>query len=191
MVKTVWIDVETTGLDSKADRIIELAAIYDPGGLVYHGFCRPFEQRPEGFDKITEITGIEWEGLEAHGMSDTELYRSFKDWLRNFIDPFDKGDKAIFAGYNAAFDNRFVRELFARNGDPYFGSLFLAGSLDVLSTIFTTARFCAIDLRRLADFKLGTVAEHFGFTFKAHSASEDIRVTRLIQEQLERSIHDN
>ena len=31
MSKIVWIDVETTGLDCKEDKIIELAALYENG----------------------------------------------------------------------------------------------------------------------------------------------------------------
>ena len=73
----VFFDVETTGLDAKTCQIIELAAIRieqaGDGTLYTAGRADMFVKLPEGQripEKITELTGITDEQLEASGVTE-------------------------------------------------------------------------------------------------------------------------
>ena len=183
-MKTLWLDLETTGLDHKTDTIIELAALYENGNdkAVFHKYCKP-DERPENFDKIEELTGITWEFLEEKGIPESELYKQFIEFLSSKIDKFDKSDKAIIAAYNATFDDQFLRELFLRNNDKYYGSWFLTSRIDILSTVAMAYRFDVLDLQH--NNKCETIANALGIEIKAHSAIEDIKASRQIQLKLE------
>lgn len=172
-MKVIKIDVETTGVNPKTDRIIELAAIFNDD--VFYRYCIPFPVKPEGFEKIEELTGIEWEKLQACGVDDKTLYSEFVSWLSGIIDKFDRVDKAVLFGYNVKFDSDFIRELFTRNGNSYYGSYFVPPVLDVMSEVAA----CLADglMPPLQNYKLKTVCDHFGIEFTAHSALDDIMAT--------------
>lgn len=188
-MKVVWIDCETTGLDPYKDCIIELACLYEEwengenkNKKVFREYCLP-EYKPNNFEEIEKLTGITWGLLEEKGLTQTELYNEFVKFLGNQIDKFDKGDKAIFAAYNAKFDNLFVRELFNRNGDQFFGSWFFSYPLDIASTVLTCLLTGAID--KPENFKNATVGKHLNVEgidkADLHSALTDIKISRNIQ----------
>jgi len=187
-MKICWIDVETTGLDCKTDTIIELAALYENGKEkdVFHYYIMPVS-RPNDFNIIEELTGITWEYLEKNGISEAQAYGKFSDWLGSHINKYDKTDKAIFAAYNARFDNDFIRELFKRNYDNYFGSWFYSASLDIMVTAILCVRLGLIPVP--ANFKNQTICESFGIEHKAHSAIEDIKASRQAELKMEGLLH--
>jgi DNA polymerase III epsilon subunit-like protein len=201
MNKTIWCDVETTGLSHKTNQIIELAMLYEDGNennkSVFHKFCKP-DVKPDTWDKpiiksgnnkmvtISEYTGITWEYLEKNGISERELYEQAKAFLDKRIAARNPDDKAIFAAYNAGFDNRFMRALWDKHGDKYFGSYFESANLDILATV-ALARKNGV-LPKLVNNQQDTVAKHFGIKFKSHSAIEDIKAGRQVQMILERKL---
>lgn len=106
----LFVDVETTGLDPRADEIIELAMVpftYAGDGRIYevsapfHSFRQPTKPIPEA---ITAITGITDEMVEGASIDPAEV-ASFAD-----------GAAPIIA-HNAGFDRRFLERL-----DPAFMS---------------------------------------------------------------------
>ena len=195
MIKTIWLDVETTGLNTETDTIIELAALYEDGikknRAVFHKFCKP-GVKPESWDEplknrdnktITDLTGITWDKLEKDGVSEATLYAEFSAFLAKRMDKFNKQDKAIFAAYNAKFDNNMVRALWDKNNDKYFGSWFLTVSLDIMSTVMLAVRHGILPI--MPSYAQDKVAECLGIKFQAHSAIEDIKAARQIQLTLE------
>jgi len=181
--KMCWIDVETTGLDPKTDSIIELAALYEGDKKsIFHCYILPAIKQDD-FNVIEELTGITWEYLEKNGITEAEAYAQFSEWLGSFIDKYDKTDKAIFAAYNARFDNDFIRELFKHNNDNYFGSWFYSASLDIMVTAILCVRLELIPVP--VNFKNQTICESFGIEHKAHSAIEDIKASRQAQLKME------
>lgn len=172
MIERLWIDVETTGVNPETDTVIELAAIYP--GSKFHMYCKP-KEKPDGFEKITEITGITWEFLEKNGVTERILYNEFLNFLDSLVSKFDKSDKLIFSGYNTRFDNNFIRELFLRNDNTFFGSYFLSILTDVMSSVANEIASGRLEL--LKNYKLQTVCNHYGVEFSAHSAIEDIHAT--------------
>lgn len=190
-MKIIWIDVETTGLDFENNTIIELAAIYEDTREVkpfeiFHRYCKP-KKRPYDFEVIEKLTGITWSFLEKHGLKEAILLRDFKEFLGKFINKFNKNDKAIFAAYNARFDNNFIRELFTRYNDKYFGSWFYSMPLDILSTVMLAFKNEVIG--KPENFKNATIAKHLKFNdFKEHNALSDIQTSRKIQLKLEANL---
>ncbi len=189
MNKTIWVDVETTGLDSATDRIIELAALFGDGddeGNTFHCYCRQqSDDPPEGFELITKITGITWDFLQENGIPDSQMFGDFINWLELKINRYDRNDKAIFAAYSVGFDDGFLRELFVRNDDPFFGSWF-SGRMDIMSTVVMAERMGVLKLKNR---KLVTVAKELNIPLvDAHNALGDIRAARSVQIELEQII---
>jgi DNA helicase-2/ATP-dependent DNA helicase PcrA len=184
-----WLDVETTGVDSKKDHIIELAALHeDKEGLIetFHIFVKP-QVKPVNYDEVADMShGISWEKLEKEGLTQIEAFQAFKDFLTSKISPFNKYQKTVFAAYNASFDKNFIYEFFNkyRTSRIYPGNFFHHAHLDILSTVGLAVRHNL--LPRLENFKNETVANHFGIEFNAHSAIEDIQASRQVQLELEK-----
>jgi len=182
-MKTLWCDLETTGRDPVACGIHEVACIFvDSVQRVIverRWFVRPFEgcTYETGWDTIAEE--ISEQRVQSYNTTEAQFHLELTNWLGQFINKYDKEDKAFFAGYNSDFDNSFMRKLFDRCGDAYFGSWFFNPSFDVMP-ICTLA---LADRRHLMpNFKLSTVYKELtGSELEhAHEGLEDIRATRRI-----------
>jgi DNA polymerase III subunit epsilon len=187
-MKTIWIDIESTGIDHNTNTIIELAALYenDTDKSIFHEYILP-ASRPDDFATIEELTGITWEYLELNGITEAEAYKQFTDWIGKRIDKYDKKDKAIFAAYNARFDNDYMRDLFIHNNDNYFGSWFYSAPLDIMGTAILMVRLGYIPVP--VNFKNVTICESFGIEHKVHSAIDDIKASRLAQLEMEKLLN--
>ena len=103
----VVFDVETTGLSSVYDTIIELAGVRMKDGEIidrFESFANPHRPLPE---KIIEITGIKDEMLvDAPEIDD--VLQDFYEWV---------GDD-VFVAHNASFDIGFLNQGYAKIGLP-------------------------------------------------------------------------
>lgn len=176
MSKVAWIDVETSNIEPKTGAIIQLACLIEIKGEVvaeHEYICRPHDG-----------ACVEPEALAIHGRTVDEVWgydlparahsALCKDMGR-YVNKYDKLDKFVFAGYNAKFDNDFVRSFFLHCNDNYFGSWFHRPVLDVYA-------FVAYEIVKsgliLPDYKLTTMCGHYGIEIQAHDAMSDIRATR-------------
>lgn len=101
----VVFDVETTGLSSKYDKIIELAGVKVKDGEIIDRFERFSNPNEPLTETIKEITGITDDMLvDAPPIS--EVITDFKEWV---------GD-AIFVAHNASFDMGFIEAAYGREG---------------------------------------------------------------------------
>jgi len=186
-LKQIWIDVETTGTDTKKDSIIELAAVFIDGEIkdTFHKYCIP-SNKPEDFDEVSKRShGLTWEFLEERGIAEFELYSTFlNSFLLKYIDKFDKKDKAIFCGYNSNFDSDFIRELFSTCGNNFYGSFFVSMPYDVRTKVAECLMYDKIPM--LVNYKLETVCDYFDIDFKAHSAIEDINATIKVDKKIKK-----
>jgi len=134
----VILDTETTGLNPKADKIIQLSAIkYDVTGKpigFYNTYLNPGCPIPP---RATEINGIT-NRMVTNAPSVEQVREKFFSFLGN----------ALIVGYNVTFDLRFLQSAF---GDVVVGHQYV----DVL----TIAR----QLLCMPEYKLETVASHLGF----------------------------
>ena len=175
--KKCWIDVETTGINSRVCGILTLAALVDIEDKIEDELSlkmRPLES-DQIFQKALDVNGISEEEYETWP-SNTDGFDLLLRIFDYHIDRFDKSDKFVFCAYNAGFDEGFIRELFLRNGNNYFGSYFFWPKIDVQSLV----GYAIADGLRLPDYKLVTVARHFGLVIDAHDAMSDILATKEI-----------
>jgi len=167
--KIVVFDLETTGLSSVNDRIIEIAAVkyaidstYTMKEIgTYHQYINPgFSLSPE----ITKLTGITDSNLELEPYED-EVFEDVKSFF----------DGCVLGGYNIVnFDCKFMSEYYGRMGTTFKYS----GAVDCLKM----ARNLLCKGTDVENYKLETVGQYFGLEFQAHSAIEDARTTgKLLQ----------
>jgi DNA polymerase-3 subunit epsilon len=108
-MREIIFDTETTGLDNRADRIIELGAIElvnrFPTGRTFHEFINP-QGRP-----------VHPEALAVHGISDDQLVGkpAFPEIAGRFLEFIDG---AMLVAHNAMFDLGFINAEFERIGRP-------------------------------------------------------------------------
>lgn len=184
--KILWFDTETTGLDHQKNDIIQFAAIVEIDKKVVDEI--QLKLQPVSYENISQ------EALNVHGygidklktfMDYQQAYREINNFLSKYIDRYDKTDKFLSAGQNVRFDIDFLRSFFIKNGDNYFGSFFDYHFLDLQAI---TAIMIRNDLLNTKTYKLVDVAEAIGFSFNAHDALEDIKMTRKIYLEMEKKL---
>lgn len=150
MKKEIFIDVETNrSLDPRTGKITEIGIIYRINGKI---------------KKEVEFK--------------TNIYKNLIKFLDSIINKYDKEDKAYFIAYNAKFDNDFIRELFNKNNNKFYGSYFHNPVIDVMQ--IASYKFM-IKNRKPINFKLGTLCKYFRIKIndeKLHNALYDIRKTK-------------
>lgn len=159
----VCIDVETTGLNSKKDRVIEIGAIrVNPSNSSHPIYQTLVDSGAEIPSIITKITGITTEDIMEKGIPASVAFAK----LHVFV-----GDLPIIA-YNSNFDSGFLSREWNRLGlssDHRY--------LDVLEL--------ARENLDLPSYKLIDVAEHLGIEVQPdHRALQDAQVTLLVYDKL-------
>ena len=108
-MREIIFDTETTGLDARDDRIIEIGGVElvnrFPTGRAFHEYINP------------EGRKVHAEALAVHGISDAELVGkpTFGQISAEFLEFIDG---ARLVAHNASFDIAFVNAEFARLGIP-------------------------------------------------------------------------
>lgn len=156
----VVFDLETTGLNcapgGAMDKIIEVGAVKIKDGQICEKFST-FVACPVKLSiEIVRLTGITDEMLV--GAPD------IKDVVADFY-KFASG--CYLVGHNVQFDYKFMR---------YYGE---AEGYLFDQKQYDTVTFSQ-EMLRLSNYKLNTVAEHFGFSFNHHRAYDDAFVTAKI-----------
>ena len=159
----VCFDIETTGLNNnpamgKMDKIIELGAVKLVNGEITEKFSSLISCPDRLSKEIVALTGIKDEDLV--GKPDVE---------KVLADFFKFTDGAILVGHNVSFDYRFVQYY----GEQH-GYMFDKKQYDTLALAQEVLR------GKLANYKLNTVAEYYGFEFNHHRAFEDAAVTAKV-----------
>lgn len=139
------IDIETTGLISFRDEIIELSAIKVRNNQIIEEFSslvKP-EGKIEGY--ITELTGIT-NAMVKNAPNIKEIIEKYISFI---------GDD-IVVGYNVNFDINFIYDYYKYHFDKEFKNQYV----DLM-------RICK-KLCKLPNHKLKTVAEHYGISIEGH-----------------------
>lgn len=167
-VPLVVVDVETTGLDPKADQIIEIGAIKMINFKPVAEFSSFISTSIVLSDDIIRLTGITPEMLEDQPPLETVM----ADFLK-FI------EGSLLVAHNAEFDASMIKAACSQMGVdlewPYLCTLKLAREL----------------LPDLENKKLDTLAQYYGLTFESrHRAIGDIKVTcGVLREMLAQEAH--
>jgi DNA polymerase III epsilon subunit family exonuclease len=151
----VVFDLETTGLDPTADRIIEVGAIKLDKMRPVAEFSSLVSTSIELTDDIIRLTGITPAMLEGQPTIDEVLPRFLE-----FI------DGCILVAHNAEFDLSMIKAASSRAG------------IDLDWPCFCTLKMARELLPDLENKKLDTLASYYGLSFEArHRAIGDIKVT--------------
>ncbi len=158
----VAFDLETTGLSSQKDEIIEIGAVRMQGGKELERFQTFVNPRRRLEQKIVELTGIT-DAMLADAPSIETVLPEFLEFV---------GDRVLVA-HNADFDTGFIREACRKQGLPYgFASV---------DTLILSQNL----LPHLNKFKLDVVSNALSLPdFNHHRAGDDAVTCGLIFHKL-------
>ena len=169
--RIVVFDTETTGLDYRRDRIIEIGAVSLEDGVETGGMDL-FIRLPEGrrLDPfITNLPGITEEQLETEGVGDEEAARAFADLLEG-------AERPLIVAYNAQFDLNFL-----------YHFLRPCGRVEVLGPPRFLDALTVYRDRRDYPHKLCNAIEAYGLrdtAVNSHRAVDDARATVQLLEAM-------
>jgi len=176
--KLLFIDTETTGLDSDKNDIIQVAGIIEINKEVKEEFN--FNVQPKNWDTIEEsalkVNKITLEEMKLFPTLDDTHSKLIKVFEK-YINRYDKNDKFTVIGQNISFDTKFLRSFFKNCNDKYFGSFINFKEIDLMTLTWWLNSIGLIDV---ANLKLEDTAKSLGFTYDAHNALEDVRMTRKV-----------
>lgn len=160
----VSIDLETTGLLPKEDRIIELAAVRFRDGketAVYHSYLNPGREVP---GRITELTGITADMVKVAPQF-ADVYSEVLEFI---------GDDVLMA-HHISFDFAFLKRavLNSMSTKQAKANGFEKKGIDTLKI----ARYF---LPELESRSLGALCKYYNIEIDAHRAEEDARATALL-----------
>ncbi len=160
----VAIDLETTGLDSETDDLMELAAVRVIDHQPAEKLCvliKPERAVPE---QIIRLTGITPQMLAAEGIALEDAMARF--WAFVGASPM--------VSHNSGFDRLFLEAACKRTSTPFPRNRYV-----------DTLRLARRYLEDVRDYKLATVAAYFGISVpEEHRALADCLTTYQVYEKL-------
>ena len=153
------VDLETTGLNPLENRIIEFGAVQVRNGKVTETFSQLIRITEPLPPDIQKLTGITMELLENEGVPEKEGLDAFLEFIEE--------DQVLL--YNASFDMNFLVQACLRYAYPTPEN----HCVDVMLLAKKKIRF-------MANYKLSTVAEHFGLEKQKHRALADCLLTNAV-----------
>lgn len=169
-INYLWLDGETTGLDSLKNDIVQLACIPVIGGVehldnAFNQYCQPINWN-EIDPGALAVNGLTIDFLKKQ-QTPQAMVNNLVLYARQFNCRF------IIAGYNVGFDKDFIAALFKKVGrEADFLELFTG---DIRDTMKRAKKLKA--QLGTANIKLATLAAHFNIPINAHDALSDISAT--------------
>lgn len=162
----IIIDIETTGLSLKADKIIEVAALKIKNNKIEDSYTSLINPHQEINQFIQNLTGISNDDLKRAPSADMVLSE-----LLSFI------GESILVAHNANFDINFLYDEIKENLDMEFNNDFV-----------DTLRISRKALPSLENHKLDTIIDHYSIEKrKLHRALDDCELTYEIFKKLKES----
>jgi DNA polymerase-3 subunit epsilon len=194
IMKQIFIDTETTGVNPRLNGIWQIAGqirtLRAMPGLEeaqwtvprkFNYLMRPF---PDDIieDSALAIAGKTREEILSYP-EPWQVHHQFTSMLAEEVNKFDRRDKFFFLAYNARFDDDFLREWFVKIGDKYYGSWFWVPVIDIMALAADVLQRFRADM---PDFKQATVAAALGMQIPAgvHAADVDAELAMQIYDQL-------
>ncbi|MBN2057688.1 MAG: 3'-5' exonuclease [Candidatus Saganbacteria bacterium] len=171
-IEAVIFDLETTGLEPALHEITEIGALKVKGDQIEDMFSSLVKPRGQITLEITRLTGIDTEMV-----ADAPPIEQVLPLFVSFAGP------RLLIAHNADFDSTFVREMLRRTNQP---------AID--NPVLCTVKLARHLLPGLANYKLRTVAAHFGLkSANLHRAMGDVELlfqvwTRFLPLLKERNI---
>lgn len=151
----VVFDIETTGLSSLNDKIIEIGAVRIINGKIveeFNKFVNPKIHIPES---ITKLTGIDDECVKHAEIIDTVI-KEFMAFSGN----------SVLVAHNAVFDSSFIKKYCYEH------------NIEINNPIMDTLPLCRFLFPDLRKYKLDTIAKYIGISLlNHHRAVDDAKAT--------------
>lgn len=185
MLKKIYFDCETTGIDPKKHALIQLAGIIVIDGIEQESFnflMAPFPHQEVEAEAL-EVNGVTQEDLLSFPQPKIVFDELIKRMSR-YVNRYNTKDKFHFVAYNSPFDSEFVRAFFENCGDKYYGSWFWTPDHCLMRW---AAHRLAPVRHELSNFRLETVARRMGIDAESmdlHDAYTDIRLAMQIEQLL-------
>lgn len=165
----VCLDLETTGLDPKTDKIIEIGAVRVKDGEIadtFQSFVNPGRMLT---DKVINLTGI----------YDTDLKEApaIEEILPKFLE-FAKDE--CFLGHSILFDYSFIKKAVV---NLYGNTMYEKEGIDTLK--IARKYLCGLESR-----KLSYLCEYYQIEQKAHRALEDAVATHKLYQRLIKEFYE-
>ena len=169
MTNYLWLDGETTGLNSLRNDIVQLACIPVISGVeqsnTFNQYCQPIDYQ-----------SIDQEALNINGQTVERLrtYQKPEVMVSNLVTYLKTFNvKFTIAGYNVGFDRDFLAALFKKvNREHDFLELFTQDIRDTMKR----AKKLKTQLGT-SNIKLATLCAHLNIPIDAHDALSDIQAT--------------
>jgi DNA polymerase-3 subunit epsilon len=184
-IKTLFCDVETTGLDPSRHAVIQLAGLIDIDGEVVEEFdfkLQPFPGQLLSQESL-DINRVTKEEMKTF-LQPMAAYIEITKLFNKYVSRFDKSDKFFLVGYNSTFDDSFLRAFFKNCGDEYYGSYIWWPTIDIAPF---AVEFFKEERSKFPDFKLSTVCKAFGIEVddtETHNALYDSKLTRKVYRKI-------
>lgn len=156
----ISIDLETTGLSPRLDKIIEIGAVKVQNGEIrdtFSSFINPGRKLPEN---IITLTGICDEDLQ-----EASYIEEILPWLYEFM-----GDLPIL-GHSVMFDYKFLKKAAVDNRQPFEKS--------GIDTLLIARKYLADLEHRNLDY----LCQYYQISHHAHRATEDAKATHFLYQK--------
>jgi DNA polymerase III subunit epsilon len=164
-IKFIVVDVETTGSDSKKNRITDISCIEVVNGKITSEFSSLINPHQSIPPFISQMTGITYD-MVVNAPEEEEISQK--------VSTFFQDKNVVFTAHNARFDFSFVNEMLERKG---FESI----SSPTLCTLKLARRLLPTKQKK----NVGSLAEHFNIPLNnRHRAFGDAFATARIFMQL-------
>ena len=157
----VCIDLETTGLHPKTDKIIEIGAVRVREGKVEKTWQSMVNPGRELTERTRQITGIRQEEVD-HAPEIGQVLPQLLDFL----------GKDVLVGHSLLFDFSFLKKAAVNAG--------LSLEAEGIDTLKLARKY----LPELPSRNLGELCRHFGIPHRAHRALGDAQATAALYELL-------
>lgn len=168
------LDIETTGLDPKYDKIIEVAAVKVRGNRIVDEFQSMVSPGRQLEERITKLTGITDEMLKDAPKPEQVIPK-----LLTFI------GEDVLLGHSILFDYSFVKRS-AVNLRIEKGENYNFEKMQGLDTLKIARKY----LPELESRSLPFLCEYFDIPQKAHRAMEDVKATVLLYQKLTEKFYE-
>lgn len=185
MIKIIFFDTETTGLDSKIHGMHQLAGDI----IIDHQLVDRFDYRINPFKECE----IDKEALKISNTSCLDFMRYNKEFQVQYmlnelatkhLNYADKTDKFFLAGWRAPeFDVKFLQAFFNRNSSKeVYDSYFWSNPIDVKSL---ASQYLINERHKIVSFSLAPIARYLGVEVdesQLHKGSYDAYLCRKVYE---------
>ena len=167
--RTVYFDLETTGLNPYHDKIIEYSFMKEDSDYQNYLINELVNPEVKFEHKITQITGIHPEELEDKTNIDSQL-----DDIINFV---NKEKNVYLIAHNCdSFDKLFIMNAIKNYNLMYPHKMISTNNINFIDTLHMAKKL----LPRLKNYSLKNLAEHFKIENGKHRALSDTICLRSI-----------